>query len=31
MSDSKNYTWLYGLNDNAITKGVKEDYKSTYA
>jgi len=26
MSDSKNYTWLYDLNDNAITKDVKEDY-----
>lgn len=26
MADSKNYTWLYDLYDNAMTKDVKEDY-----
>lgn len=29
MSDNKNYTWLYDLKDNAMTKDVKEDYVAT--
>lgn len=29
MSDSKTYTWLYDLRDNAMTKDVKEDYVAT--